>query len=792
MSDFNPYVEWLGLPADLADPNHYQVLGLPNFEADAGRITVAADKAMSRVRGFRPGPNAKAWSKLLDELLLAKGRLLDPERKQEYDTDLRETAGASGSAPKAEAAPIAPASSAASGATAAWDPRFPPGMGPNGGKSTPKKEAPPAAPVPEPTRSEPTRAPEKVRTPEPAPIQASLAAPTPIAPSAPEASPAAAWPTQPAQPMAAQPIVAQPMPAQPMMAQPAYPQQAAPLAQPMYGYQPQPGYQQPGYPQPQPAYPQQPQYGQPQPGYAQPGYAPQQYGGVPGYPQQPGYPQPYGQPQPMPYGAPQYPQPSYGMPSAPPPPPPAAEGLDALFGPAKRKPSPLDALGLGSSPQPSYAPTAHAGYGDPNAGMGMNPMAPMPMPGADPMAPLGPMSPMSPLAMSGEEKQPRIMGFAAGQPVGDIPRGKAAAPGNSAFDAPLGNALSMAPMSGASVSPVRYESAPKKKDPTLIIICAGAALLVVGGLIFALANSKQDPDELAQNQTPVVQPTPPTDTKPKLTPTPPKPPEPAKPKLPVEVPKPIDLNPMVTPPMPKPEVMPTDPRPEMKPEVMEPKPKPEIEFKPPDKNADPKPEMMTPMPMKPAEPPMEKMSAGDAKALTFALTKARQALKDRNFSEADAQLAAAKPLAKGQDPFTKFERLNLMNEYVKQFDKEIKALFADDAFTTGAELTLGASTRVIVVAKTPQMLTIRLNATNKTYTPSSLPDGLAMALVDVRLPPTDRVTKVIKGAWLATSKADTPENQEKAKQFFTEAAQEGLFEISDLPLVMTDKYDFKE
>src|SRR6187200_1771583 len=126
MSDFNPYVEWLGLPADLVEPNHYQVMGLPDFETDVPRIAIAADKAMSRVRSFRPGPNAKAWSKLLDELLLAKGRLLDAERKTEYDADLREVTSVAKTETPA-AAPSAPATTAPT--SAGWDPRFPPGMG---------------------------------------------------------------------------------------------------------------------------------------------------------------------------------------------------------------------------------------------------------------------------------------------------------------------------------------------------------------------------------------------------------------------------------------------------------------------------------------------------------------------------------------------------------------------------------------------------------------------------------------------------------------------------------------
>src|SRR5690348_2642227 len=168
MADFNPYSEWLGLSSELVDPNHYQLLGLVDFEADAGRIAIAADKAMSRVRGFRPGANARAWSKLLDELLLAKGRLLDPERKSEYDAELRESGNTS---PRDTPPPILPAALASALPAGAPDPRFPPGMGPNTGRAAAKDIQ--ALPEAEPTR---TQAPQPTYNPAPA-----YSAPAPVA-----------------------------------------------------------------------------------------------------------------------------------------------------------------------------------------------------------------------------------------------------------------------------------------------------------------------------------------------------------------------------------------------------------------------------------------------------------------------------------------------------------------------------------------------------------------------------------------------------------------------------------
>jgi len=87
---FNPYAQWLGLPAENAPQDHYELLGLERYESDPQRIAAAADKRLAQVRGFRPGPHARLWSQLLDELGAAKKCLLDAASKDEYDQRLRE------------------------------------------------------------------------------------------------------------------------------------------------------------------------------------------------------------------------------------------------------------------------------------------------------------------------------------------------------------------------------------------------------------------------------------------------------------------------------------------------------------------------------------------------------------------------------------------------------------------------------------------------------------------------------------------------------------------------------
>ncbi len=86
---FNPYAEWLGLEATGSTPDFYTLLGLQPFESDGKIIREASARAMTRVRGFRPGAHARQWAALLDELELAQRTLVDPVEKDRYDKLLR-------------------------------------------------------------------------------------------------------------------------------------------------------------------------------------------------------------------------------------------------------------------------------------------------------------------------------------------------------------------------------------------------------------------------------------------------------------------------------------------------------------------------------------------------------------------------------------------------------------------------------------------------------------------------------------------------------------------------------
>ncbi|MBM3998776.1 MAG: hypothetical protein FJ297_04380 [Planctomycetes bacterium] len=83
--ELNPYRDWLGIDASIVDPDYYQLLGVDPDEPDSERIRAAADRALIRVRSFRPGPHAARWAELLDALKQVKLELTDPTARAAYN-----------------------------------------------------------------------------------------------------------------------------------------------------------------------------------------------------------------------------------------------------------------------------------------------------------------------------------------------------------------------------------------------------------------------------------------------------------------------------------------------------------------------------------------------------------------------------------------------------------------------------------------------------------------------------------------------------------------------------------
>ncbi len=91
---FDSYHEWLGIEPHEQPADHYRLLGLARFEADAAKIAVMADERMAHVRKFQVGPRGRLTQKLLNELSAAKACLLAPAAKAAYDAELAQALSA--------------------------------------------------------------------------------------------------------------------------------------------------------------------------------------------------------------------------------------------------------------------------------------------------------------------------------------------------------------------------------------------------------------------------------------------------------------------------------------------------------------------------------------------------------------------------------------------------------------------------------------------------------------------------------------------------------------------------
>src|SRR5262245_41631709 len=89
MTDFDPYYQWLGIPAAEQPPNHYRLLGLSLFENDPRIIDQAALRQTAYVRECADGQYVTELQLLLDELSAACACLRDRARKREYDAGLK-------------------------------------------------------------------------------------------------------------------------------------------------------------------------------------------------------------------------------------------------------------------------------------------------------------------------------------------------------------------------------------------------------------------------------------------------------------------------------------------------------------------------------------------------------------------------------------------------------------------------------------------------------------------------------------------------------------------------------
>ena len=122
MAQFDPYLNWLGIPPHDQPPNCYRLLGIALFEPSAEAIAAAAERQWHNLSGHQFGPQAEAAQYLIKELTAARACLLDPQSKADYDRQLGQTLAARSeravAPPPPPVAPVYPAPFPAAAPTA--------------------------------------------------------------------------------------------------------------------------------------------------------------------------------------------------------------------------------------------------------------------------------------------------------------------------------------------------------------------------------------------------------------------------------------------------------------------------------------------------------------------------------------------------------------------------------------------------------------------------------------------------------------------------------------------------
>jgi pSer/pThr/pTyr-binding forkhead associated (FHA) protein len=91
MERIDVYHQWLGIPPQHQPPSLYRLLGIADFESDAGVIRSAAERQTMHVRRLSRGRFIDAGQELLNEIAYAKLNLIDPGKRSAYDEVLRQS-----------------------------------------------------------------------------------------------------------------------------------------------------------------------------------------------------------------------------------------------------------------------------------------------------------------------------------------------------------------------------------------------------------------------------------------------------------------------------------------------------------------------------------------------------------------------------------------------------------------------------------------------------------------------------------------------------------------------------
>jgi hypothetical protein len=127
---------------------------------------------------------------------------------------------------------------------------------------------------------------------------------------------------------------------------------------------------------------------------------------------------------------------------------------------------------------------------------------------------------------------------------------------------------------------------------------------------------------------------------------------------------------------------------------------------------------------------------------------------------------------------------------VKQFRDAIVA--AVKGMQAGETFKVGNSTQVSFVEGLHDKVILRIAGMNRTYPFNDMPPGLALAIADFKLPASNPMSRVVKGAYLLLHKRADSETQEKGRALWQDAQAAGA-NIAHLMPFLTDHYaDFSK
>jgi hypothetical protein len=358
---------------------------------------------------------------------------------------------------------------------------------------------------------------------------------------------------------------------------------------------------------------------------------------------------------------------------------------------------------------------------------------------AGPYATAAPIDPMAPVAIPGVTAamvpSPVVarmpMSVAAGMPSAmsiGIPAAAQIAPAPEPQGVEAGPQVRKASAASALMA-VRKD---KQTRNAALLAGAAAGLVVVAGLaayavIASRMNKPEDRQQVAQADPPRATNEIRGKSSPAITPQ-----------------RPVEGNSATTDSVPasKPEEAKVEPMPPSPPPMPVPAPEPPTPTPTPTPTPEPKPE---PVPAPSAKPTRQQVVE-----LAAALKRAKIALSEQSFDEAEADAAKAEKAAVLPEHHALVERLRLAIDHVKLFRQALAE--ATSKLETAESIKVGSSTVVAIVDTFPDKITIHINGMNRTYSFDNIPPGLAAAILDAKRIGGEPDSRVLKAMFVATGK----------------------------------------